>query len=144
MGKRNFTPVYTKTFAEFLRKLRTDRGMLQADFARLLGLDYQQVQRWESGESIPWKSSCRIIAMACRIDKNLVYDVADLAKEEKRLKVHSTLISSEIRYRAESPECDEAWVKYHALRRNRAGRDEFVAGWNAAQEAMKQKILKGG
>lgn len=48
--KSRFTPHYARLL-ERLRALRTDRGVLQTELARKLGVPQQYVSRYESGET---------------------------------------------------------------------------------------------
>lgn len=48
--KSRFTPHYT-SLLERLKALRTERGMLQIDLARKLGVPQQYISRYESGET---------------------------------------------------------------------------------------------
>ena len=48
--KSRFTPQYAHLL-ERLRALRADRGLLQAELARKLGVPQQYISRYESGEA---------------------------------------------------------------------------------------------
>ena len=48
--KSRFTPHYARLL-ERLKALRTDRGVLQVELARKLGVPQQYVSRYESGET---------------------------------------------------------------------------------------------
>ena len=38
---------------KFIKKIRTDNGLTQKDFADKLGVTYQAVSKWENGKNIP-------------------------------------------------------------------------------------------
>jgi len=52
----DFDPTYPKspkTFGEYIRKWRMDKGIFQVDLAKMLGVDEMTIVNWEKGRTRP-------------------------------------------------------------------------------------------
>lgn len=54
------------TFAEAVKKARTEMGFSQKKFAEELGVSFSTVNRWEQGYHIPNKVSIKAVQNLCR------------------------------------------------------------------------------
>ena len=48
------TDVVDRPLADLIILGRTNRKLTQERLAEMVGVDWRTVQRWESGESVPW------------------------------------------------------------------------------------------
>lgn len=48
---KNRTPILDELIGQQLRMLREERGLSQNDFARMIGVTYQQVQKYETAQN---------------------------------------------------------------------------------------------
>ena len=67
--------MYTR-FAETLRKLRTERGLSQAQLGKQLFVYRSTVTRWESGIRLPDATMIPQLARCLGVDANSLFDLA--------------------------------------------------------------------
>jgi len=77
------------SFAERLKKLRTEKGFSQGDLAKLVDVHYNNISRYERGESKPTAKALKALANALSVSTDYLYDgiaedaaVADLKDRE--------------------------------------------------------------
>ena len=76
-------------FAARLRKLRTGKSLSQGDLAKLVDVHYNNISRYERGESRPTAKALKALANALDVSTDYLYDgveedaaVADLKDKE--------------------------------------------------------------
>ena len=65
-------------FSERLRELRTEKGISQGEFARLLDVKQGTVSGWEIGRREPSLEMVRKIAIVLKCDSNYLLGITDL------------------------------------------------------------------
>jgi transcriptional regulator with XRE-family HTH domain len=76
-------------FAERLKKLRTEKNLSQGDLAKLIDVHYNNISRYERGESKPTAKALKALANALGVSTDYLYDgiaedaaIADLKDKE--------------------------------------------------------------
>jgi Response regulator containing CheY-like receiver and SARP domains len=64
------------TFAETLRKLRTERGLTQKELGKQLFVYHSTIARWESGSRLPDAAMIPRIAKCLNVDANMLFHLA--------------------------------------------------------------------
>ena len=54
------------SFSEDIKNLRLNALLTQDEFAKLLGVSYTTVNRWENGKSTPGMKALKLIAQYCK------------------------------------------------------------------------------
>lgn len=65
-----------------LKDLRKKCLLSQEDFAKVIGVSFSTVNRWENGRAIPTYKTLRKINAYCR-ENNICLDLAEFLKEDK-------------------------------------------------------------
>lgn len=63
------------SFAEDIKKLRQRQLMSQYDFAKILGVSFTTVNRWETGKSKPSYKALKVIDSYCK-ENHIDFDVS--------------------------------------------------------------------
>lgn len=79
------SPVSKEGFPDRLKRLRKERGLSQAEFGDLVGVNYLQIGRYERGQSFPAAVTLRRIAEALNTTTDYLIDGATDALAVDRL-----------------------------------------------------------
>ena len=66
------------SFSEDIKNLRLNALLTQDEFAKLLGVSYTTVNRWENGKSTPGMKALKLIAQYCK-NNSIAFDVSKVA-----------------------------------------------------------------
>ena len=73
-------------FGFAIRKLRTDRGIEQKEFAKMVGISYSMLNMMENGKrNNPGSQQLARIADSLKITKQYIFDLAELAPENYKI-----------------------------------------------------------
>jgi len=72
-------------FAETLRKLRTDKGLSQAQLVKLLYVNHSTVARWENGTRLPDVAMMLRLASFLGVDINMLLNIAEQSDESPNI-----------------------------------------------------------
>lgn len=81
-------------FGQWLKELREQRGYGQTEFAQMVGVDYSQIWRWETGENEAKRDAIK--ALAAALDVSTDY-LLGLVKEPRGLLAEAGLSPQERR-----------------------------------------------
>lgn len=76
-----------KAFAEYVARARETLGITQSDLGDQVGVEAQQVSRWETGRSLPASRKLRLLADALKLtdaERARLHELHSVASEEDK------------------------------------------------------------
>ena len=71
------------SFADDIKQIRLNALLTQDEFAKVLGISYTTINRWENGKSIPGIKALKRIDQYCK-KNSITFDVSKVASMKKK------------------------------------------------------------